>query len=89
MGKKGPDLENRLGAGGFEFRGSWGVSISSNITPTGLKRYSDDDLKMMITTGKRYNGTRMLPPMGYHYYANIKSKDLDAIIAYLRSLPPK
>ncbi len=89
VGKKGPDLENRLGAGGFEFRGPWGVSISSNITPTGLKRYSDDDLKMMITTGKRPNGTRMLPPMGYHYYANIKSKDLDAIIAYLRSLPPK
>ncbi len=31
----------------------------------------------------------MLPPMGYAYYANMTVEDLDAIIAYLRSLPPK
>ncbi len=31
----------------------------------------------------------MLPPMGYAYYANMTDEDLDAIIAYLRSLPPK
>jgi len=89
MGKKGPDTKNQLGAGGFEFRGPWGVSVSSNITPNGLKQYSDDVLKKLITTGKRADGSRMLPPMGYHYYANIKPKDLDAIVAYLRSLPPK
>ena len=89
MGKRGPDIANRLGAGGFEFHGPWGVSISPNITPTGLAKRSDADIKKMVTTGTRPNGTRMLPPMAYPYYANIKEQDLDAIIAYLRKLPPK
>lgn len=86
------DFENQLGAGGFEFHGPWGVSVSANITPhptDGIAEYSDEELIRMITTGTRPDGTEMLPPMGYHYYANIKPNDLKAIIAYLRSLPPK
>jgi hypothetical protein len=31
----------------------------------------------------------MLPPMPYAYYANMTAEDLDAIVAYLRSLSPK
>jgi hypothetical protein len=31
----------------------------------------------------------MLPPMAYPYYAKISDADLDAIVAYLRSLPAK
>ena len=89
MGPKGPDIQNNLGAGGFEFHGPWGVSVSPNITPTGLSKWSDDEVKQMITTGKRPNGSPMMPPMGYSYYANISDSDLDAIVAYLRSLPPK
>lgn len=89
MGKTGPDVVNQLGAGGFEFHGPWGVSVSTNITPTGLKDRSDIDIKKMIATGVRPDGSRMMPPMAYSYYANIKPEDLDAIVAYLRSLPPK
>jgi mono/diheme cytochrome c family protein len=89
MGPKGPDIEHRLGAGGFEFPGPWGVSVSPNITPPGLKDYSDAALRKIITTGTRPDGTAMLPPMPYRYYANIADSDLDAIIAYLRGLPPK
>ncbi len=86
------DFENQLGAGGFEFHGPWGISVSANITPhptDGVTEYSDEDLIQMITTGTRPDGTKMLPPMGYGYYANIKPDDLKAIVAYLRSLPPK
>jgi len=89
MGKQGPDTKNQLGAGGFEFHGPWGVSVSANITPTGLGEYSDSEIKNMITAGTRPDGARMMPPMGYSYYANINAEDLDAIITYLRSLPPK
>lgn len=89
MGDKGPDIANQRGAGGFEFHGPWGVSVSVNITPTGLKSRTDAEIKRMITTGVRTDGTRMLPPMAYPYYENIKEDDLDAIIAYLRMLPPK
>jgi len=43
----------------------------------------------MITKGVRPDGSKMLPPMGYSYYAKIKDADLRAIVAYLRTLPPK
>ncbi len=89
MGPKGPDIENQLGAGGFEFPGPWGTSVSANITPTGLGDRTDAEIRKMITQGIRPDGSRMLPPMPYPYYANIKDGDLDAIIAYLRTLPRK
>lgn len=84
-----PDLANKLGAGGFSFTGPWGVSVSTNITPAGLERYSDADLKKVITTGVRPDGSKLKPPMGTSYYANMKAADMDALIAYLRSLPRK
>ena len=84
-----PDLENKLGAGGFSFPGPWGVSVSTNITPTALAKYSDADLKRVITTGVRPDGSRLKPPMGTPYYANMRAADLDALIAYLRRLPPR
>ena len=89
MGKTGPDIQNKLGAGGFVFHGPWGTSVSSNITPTGLSKWSDAEVKQMITTGKRPDGSPMMPPMGYAYYAKISDEDLSAIVAYLRTLPPK
>jgi hypothetical protein len=89
MGPNGPDWEHNLGAGGFEFPGPWGVSVSANITPTGLAGRSDAEIKTAITQGKRPDGSPMLPPMPFSYYANISAEDLDAIVGYLRSLPPK
>lgn len=86
------DYENQRGAGGNEFEGPWGVSVSANLTShdaDGIKRYSDAEVIQMITTGMRPDGTAMLPPMGFPYYARIKPEDLKAIVAYLRSLPPK
>jgi len=91
MGEKGPDFENRLGAGGFEFHGPWGTSVTPNLTPheDGIAGKSDEDIARMVTTGTRPDGTRMLPPMGYNYYANMSPEDVKAIIAYLRTLPPQ
>ena len=83
------DYANNLGAGGRIFAGPWGESVSLNLTPTGLSRWTDDELKTMISTGVRPDGSPMLPPMGYSYYAKISDTDLDAIVAYLRSLPAR
>jgi len=85
------DFDNRMGAGGFEIPGPWGVSVSSNITPhaDGIAAYSDVEIKRMISTGIRPDGSRMAPPMAYAYYAKILPGDLDAIVAFLRQLPPK
>jgi len=89
MGPKGPDVENNLGAGGLEFPGPWGVTVSANITPTELGQHSDAEIKRMIAEGIRPDGSRMMPPMAFSYYANIRDEDLNAIIAYLRTLDPR
>ena len=89
MGPNGPMLE-KAGQGGFEFHGPWGVSIAPNITSheDGLAEFTDSELAMMITQGKRPDGTMMLPPMPYGYLAQMTDDDMAAIIAYLRVLPP-
>ncbi len=84
-----PDHVNMRGAGGFAFHGPWGKSVSTNITPTGLGDWSDAAIKAAITTGARPDGSRLLPPMPFHFYANMTDEDLDAIVAYLRTLAPK
>ena len=84
-----PDFVNHTGAGGMEFKGPWGVSLAANITPNGLRDWSDADIKKAITEGVRPDGRRLKPPMGYGYYKQIAAADLDAIVAYLRSMPPK
>lgn len=88
MGPQGIDA-GRLGAGGFEFHGPWGTSIASNITSgeDGIAGYSDAQLAAMITTGKRPDGSPMMPPMPYGYLAKMTPEDLQAVILYLRSLP--
>jgi len=90
MGEKGPMFESHLGAGGFEFHGPWGTSVGANLTTheDGLANYTDAELKTMITEGVRPDGSRMRPPMGYHFYAAMTQDDLNAIILYLRQLPP-
>jgi mono/diheme cytochrome c family protein len=84
-----PDVENALGAGGMSIHGPWGISVAPNITPTGLGSWTDDQIRTAITKGLRPDGARLKPPMAFGYYANIAADDLDAIVAYLRSLPPK
>ena len=90
MGPQGPMLDTGLGQGGFEFHGPWGVSVAANLTSSedGLAGYSDDEIKAMITQGRRPDGTAMLPPMPYGYLARMTPGDLDAIVLYLRALPP-
>lgn len=92
LGPQGRDYVNALGAGGQEFPGPWGKSIGRNITSSktkGIGDWSDDEIKRAITQGIRKDGSRLLPPMGYPYYARMTADDLDAIVAYLRTVPPK
>ncbi|OSP56855.1 cytochrome C [Pseudoruegeria sp. SK021] len=89
-GPTGPMIDTHLGAGGFEFHGPWGVSIAPNITngPDGLLAYTDAEIADMIIAGQRPDGSAMLPPMPYPYLARMTPEDLDALILYLRSVPP-
>ena len=82
---------SRIGQGGMEFNGPWGVSVARNITPhpeDGLGKWSDAEIKRAVTQGVSKNGTKLYPPMAYSLYAKVKDEDLDAIVAYLRTLKP-
>jgi mono/diheme cytochrome c family protein len=92
MGSRGRDFDTRLGAGGFEFSGPWGTSVSRNITSSkdkGIGAWTDDEIKRAITQGVSRDGSKLEPPMGYHYYATVAADDLDAIVAYLRTVSAK
>jgi mono/diheme cytochrome c family protein len=82
------DFKNGLGGGGREFHGPWGIVIASNLTPSNLKSWSDDEIKKAITTGQRKAGP-IKGPMAIGFYKDIAPADLDAIVAYLRTQPPK
>ncbi|WP_084536606.1 c-type cytochrome [Azospirillum halopraeferens] len=85
-----PDTD-RIGAGGMAFPGPWGVSVAANITPHpkhGIGAWTDRQIKDAITGGVRPDGRRLHPPMAYAWYATIPEPDLDALVAYLRTLKP-
>jgi mono/diheme cytochrome c family protein len=85
------DFQN-LGKGGQEFKGPWGVVQSRNITSDkekGIGALTDAEIKQAITQGIRKDGTHLKGPMGFAMYAKMTPGDLDAIIAYLRTVPPK
>jgi mono/diheme cytochrome c family protein len=82
---------SRAGKGGEEFIGPWGTTVSRNITPhktDGIGTWSDAQIKRAITKGISKDGAKLLPPMPFHNYARMKPADLDAIVAYLRTLKP-
>jgi cytochrome c553 len=72
--------------------GPWGYSVASNLTPdpaTGIgTRYNEASFIATMRTGKKPNGTAILPPMPSEVYQNMTDEDLRAIFAYLRTLKP-
>jgi mono/diheme cytochrome c family protein len=91
FGSTGVDFKGSLGKGGRDFPGPWGVSKSRNITmhkTAGIGAWSDAEIKRAIMQGISRDGSPLKPPMGYGYYAKMTDADLDAVIAYLHTVPP-
>jgi mono/diheme cytochrome c family protein len=82
----GPKRDRYLAGG----KGPEGKGVP-NLTPTRLKKSSDKDLKDLLTTGLTPDGDVPAKAMA-EVIENTTSKltpaDLDALIAYLRALPP-
>lgn len=78
-------------AGGREFDlGPLGILQSRNLTSdveTGLGAWSDEEIKTAIRSGVDREGDRLFPIMPFRLYANMAESDLDAIVAYLRTVP--
>jgi mono/diheme cytochrome c family protein len=80
-------------AGGRPFPTFSGIpaTVSRNITSDpnhGLGKWSDQDIKNAITKGVRPDGTKLTGPMPYDWYAKMTPGDLDAIVAYVRTIKP-
>lgn len=91
--------EQRLGAGGRPylpamvkgFPADWPGAYSRNITShrrSGLGGWTDGEIKRAISRGIGRDGRRLQPPMAYPWYAGLSQQDLEAIVAWLRTVPP-
>jgi mono/diheme cytochrome c family protein len=68
-----------------------GEATATNLTPTRLKKVSDDYLREVLQTGLTPDGDILSEAMGevvQNTTSQLTREDLDALIAYLRSLPP-
>jgi len=86
----GPILPGTIGKGGelFDQRfGFPGTYYSRNITPAGIRDWTDGELFRLITTGVKRDGTAIFPVMPFPYYARMDEEDIKSIIAYIRTLP--
>jgi mono/diheme cytochrome c family protein len=64
-----------------------------NLTPdpvTGLGKYSAEQIKQSLRTGKRLDGKPMAIPMSLFgpHLPGMSNEDLDALVAFLKAVPP-
>ena len=68
-----------------------GDATATNLTPTRLKKFSDEYLREVLQTAMTPEGDILSEAMGEvvrNTTSQLTPQDLDALIAYLRSLPP-
>jgi mono/diheme cytochrome c family protein len=78
-------------AGGLALQTPFGAIMTANITPdnaTGIGTWSADDFARAMHEGRRPGGAYLYPAFPYPYYTKVTRADIDAIYAYLRTLPP-
>ena len=94
------NFEAGLGAGGRPFSPAvvhgfdpnWKQSVAANITSDpekGIGSWKDDEIKRAITQGISRDGHQLKPPMAVYAYAHLTPQDLNHIVAYLRTVPPR
>lgn len=86
-----PDTTRMLSGSELGWQGPWGVSYPRNLTPdmeTGLGTWTEDDIVQTLRTGKKKDGSPLLPPMPWPMYSQMTDEDLHALAAYLKSIPP-
>lgn len=86
------DYKNAWGKGGYVFTGPWGSAVTSNITShpkSGIGAWTDAEIRRALTHGVSRDGRAFKPPMARQdYFSRMTDADLDAIVAWLRTIPP-
>ena len=88
-----PVVKGTEGKGGEAFThalmGVPGEFYARNITPTALADWTDGEIARAITTGVNKHGEALFPVMPYRNYGELDPEDIDAIVAYIRTLKPQ
>lgn len=88
----GPVIEGTEGMGGMVFNKEFGAVdgtvYARNITPAGLRSWTDEELIRAITRGISQNGDTLHPIMPYAHFNKLVEEELLDIIFYVRSLKP-
>lgn len=90
-GKSGLIMEKRFSGGSQVWDTPAYTVRGTNITPdreTGIGAWSDDEIKRSLTEGTHRLGRPISPQMPFPFYKILTARDLDAIVAYLRTLTP-
>jgi mono/diheme cytochrome c family protein len=87
----GPVVTGTEGKGGEQF-GDPETAVrslySKNITPAAIGSWTDGELIRAFTSGVNRDGEPLFPIMPYPKYARLSREDVEAIVAYLRTLKP-
>lgn len=87
-----PDYKNWWGKGGYVFKEPWGSTVTSNITShpkSGIGAWTDAEIRRSLTHGVSRDGRVFKQPMARQmYFSRMTDADLDAIIAWMRTIPP-
>src|SRR5262245_7265246 len=78
-----------VNAGGRRYDGPFGSVHATNITPdvkTGIGGWTDAQIVEAIRSGRRPNGERLIPVHPYPTFNGMAEPDLNALVAYLRTL---
>ncbi len=78
-------------AGGVPLPTPFGTIYSSNLTPdkeTGIGNWTDDQFYRALHEGRDDDGAHLYPAFPYPYFTRMSRMEIDAIHAYLKSLPP-
>ncbi len=83
-----PGTEGKGGQVFSEATGFPGTLVAPNITPAALADWTDGEIIRAFANGVNKNGDPLFPLMPYRAYRFLMTEDAEAIVAYLRTLPP-
>jgi mono/diheme cytochrome c family protein len=86
------DFKNWWGKGGHEMKGPFGSVVVPNISAhkeKGVGAWTDAELKRVLTEGIGRDGRALKLPMArQRYFSKMTEQDLNAIILWVRTIPP-
>ena len=66
----------------------WPKDPAPTFAGYSIGKWSDADIKKALTEGVTPTGGKLSPPMPYPFFKAMTADDLDAVVAYIRTIPP-